>query len=343
MNPAERTVDLQGKRVLVFIVAYNAETTIEKVLSRIPASLHTPDVEVLIIDDSSKDKTFQNGLRFQQQTAAFKITILRTPRNQGYGGNQKLGYRYAIDNGFDIVALVHGDGQYAPEKLPALLEPLVRGEADAVFGSRMIDKQAARAGGMPAYKWLGNQVLTHFQNAMLGTALSEFHSGYRLYSTAALAQAKLERAMLYEADLSAADLSGANLTEAKMQKARLVRARLDGAHMPEAILTGARLDEASLRGANLSAANLVEVTLRRANLEGANLNNAGLVDAVLREANLKGANLSEADLFGADLSGANLTGADLSEARLSRAILTGAVLDGANLKGALMPDGSVHP
>ena len=192
LEPTER-IDLHGKRVLVFIVAYNAETTIEKVLSRIPASLHTPDVEVLIIDDSSKDQTFAHSLRFQQQSSAFKIAILRTPRNQGYGGNQKLGYRYAIDNGFDIVALVHGDGQYAPEKLPALLGPLVRGEADAVFGSRMIDKAAARAGGMPAYKWIGNQVLTTFQNQLLGTSLSEFHTGYRLYSTAALAQVPFEK------------------------------------------------------------------------------------------------------------------------------------------------------
>jgi glycosyltransferase involved in cell wall biosynthesis len=69
--------------------------------------------------------------------------------NQGYGGNQKLGYRYAIDHGFDIVALIHGDGQYAPEKLPVLLEPFIKGEADAVFGSRMINKQDALAGGMP--------------------------------------------------------------------------------------------------------------------------------------------------------------------------------------------------
>ena len=192
LHPQE-LFDLRGKRVLVFIVAYNAETTIEKVLSRIPASLHQPGVEVLIIDDSSTDQTFAHSLRFQQQSSAFKITILRTPRNQGYGGNQKLGYRYAIDNGFDIVALVHGDGQYAPEKLPALLGPLVSGEADAVFGSRMIDKAAARAGGMPAYKWIGNQVLTNFQNRLLGTELSEFHTGYRLYSTAALARVPFEK------------------------------------------------------------------------------------------------------------------------------------------------------
>ena len=153
-------LDLFGKRVLIFIVAYNAETTIEKVLRRIPASLHSDDVEVLIIDDSSKDNTFRNGLRCQQRASGFKITVLRTPENQGYGGNQKLGYRYAIDNGFDIVALLHGDGQYAPEKLPALLGPLVKGEADAVLGSRMIDKRAARRGGMPVYKWIGNQILT---------------------------------------------------------------------------------------------------------------------------------------------------------------------------------------
>src|SRR5256714_10504281 len=186
-------INLDRKRLLIFIVAYNAQTTIEKVLTRIPASLHSDNVEVLIIDDSSQDDTFVNGLRYQQRSSAFKITVLTTPENQGYGGNQKLGYRYAIDNGFDIVALVHGDGQYAPEKLPALIAPLAANEADAVFGSRMIDKKAARQGGMPAYKWIGNQILTAFQNRMLGTALSEFHSGYRLYSTAALAQVPFEK------------------------------------------------------------------------------------------------------------------------------------------------------
>jgi glycosyltransferase involved in cell wall biosynthesis len=186
-------VDLGGKRLLIFIVAYNAETTIEKVLGRIPGSLQSEDVEILIIDDSSKDDTFLNGLRYQQGNSAFKITVLRTPENQGYGGNQKLGYRYAIDHGFDIVALVHGDGQYAPEKLPALVGPLVRNEADAVLASRMIDKGAARRGGMPLYKWIGNQVLTAFQNWMLGTKLSEFHTGYRFYSTAALAQIPFEK------------------------------------------------------------------------------------------------------------------------------------------------------
>ncbi|HZE58062.1 MAG TPA: bifunctional glycosyltransferase/class I SAM-dependent methyltransferase [Chthoniobacterales bacterium] len=191
LEPAR--INLGRKRLLIFIVAYNAQTTIEKVLSRIPRTLRGDNVEVLIIDDSSQDDTFGNGLRYQQRDSAFKITVLRTPENQGYGGNQKLGYRYAIDNGFDIVALIHGDGQYAPEKLPELIAPLINEEADAVFGSRMIDKKAARQGGMPFYKWIGNQILTVFQNRMLRTTLSEFHSGYRLYSTAALAQIPFEK------------------------------------------------------------------------------------------------------------------------------------------------------
>ncbi len=187
------TVSLGGKRLLIFIVAYNAEKTVEKVLSRIPACLRSTAVEVLIIDDSSPDATFEAGIRYQQASCPFKLTVLRTPANQGYGGNQKLGYRYAIDNGFDVVALVHGDGQYAPEKLPELLQPFIRDQADAVFGSRMLDPRAARAGGMPLYKWVGNKILTRFQNAMLRTALSEFHSGYRLYSTRALSQIPFER------------------------------------------------------------------------------------------------------------------------------------------------------
>ena len=88
---------------------------------------------------------------------------------------------------------MHGDGQYAPEKLPVLVEPFLDDEADAVFGSRMINKQDALKGGMPLYKWVGNQVLTTFQNAMLGSHLSEFHSGYRLYSTKALRRIPFER------------------------------------------------------------------------------------------------------------------------------------------------------
>ena len=112
---------------------------------------------------------------------------MRQPRNLGYGGNQKSGYRWAIDHGLDVVVLLHGDGQYAPEVIEDLVAPLVEGSADAVFGSRMLTKGAARAGGMPLYKFVGNRILTTVQNALVGLRLSEWHSGYRAYRVDALA------------------------------------------------------------------------------------------------------------------------------------------------------------
>jgi glycosyltransferase involved in cell wall biosynthesis len=152
---------LPRRRLLVFIVAYNAETTIARTLTRIPATLLDQlDVEVLVIDDASSDRTFESGVDVRGEHGfPFKLTVLVNPVNQGYGGNQKLGFHYAIEHGFDFVALVHGDGQYAPECLPALIAPLASGQADAVFGSRMMEKRGALAGGMPLYKFLGNKVL----------------------------------------------------------------------------------------------------------------------------------------------------------------------------------------
>jgi len=108
-------------------------------------------------------------------------------------GNQKIGYHYAIEQGFDFVALLHWDGQYAAELLPSLVEPLRTGEADAVFGSRMIKPRDALKGGMPLYKFVGNRILTVAQNWMLGTRLSEFHSGYRVYAVDALKSIPFER------------------------------------------------------------------------------------------------------------------------------------------------------
>ena len=107
------------QRLLVFIVAYNAEKTIQQTLGRIPARLlHDYDVEVLVIDDSSTDRTFDRGeLLRRDETLPFALTVLFNPENQGYGGNQKIGFHYAIQRGFDFVALIHGDGQYAPECL----------------------------------------------------------------------------------------------------------------------------------------------------------------------------------------------------------------------------------
>jgi len=176
-------------KILIFIVAYNAEKTIESVLRRIPESMSQYDTEVLIIDDASSDRTWECAQQFKKTASfPFKLNVLVNPINQGYGGNQKIGFLYAIQNGFDLVALVHGDGQYAPEALPMLVKPIVDGEADAVFGSRMMTALGALNGGMPLYKYVGNRILTAFQNVVLQSSLSEFHTGYRLYSTKALAR-----------------------------------------------------------------------------------------------------------------------------------------------------------
>jgi glycosyltransferase involved in cell wall biosynthesis/SAM-dependent methyltransferase len=181
-------------RLLILIVAYNAEKTISQVLARVPHQLGEEyDVEVLVLDDSSQDRTFEQTRDTQKEGALpFPLHVLFNPVNQGYGGNQKIGYHFAIERGFDFVALVHGDGQYAPECLPDLVRPLREGRADAVFGSRMLEKGGARRGGMPLYKFVGNRILSWFQNHMLGASLSEFHSGYRVYSVAALAKVPFE-------------------------------------------------------------------------------------------------------------------------------------------------------
>lgn len=179
----------QGRRqrLLVFVIAYYAESTLKSVLERIPSIVFDRyDCEILIVDDASTDRTAEIGRQYQQAHPHIRMTVLRNEYNQGYGGNQKVGYRFAVAEGFDFVAMVHGDGQYAPEELPNLVAPLARGEADAVFGSRMMTRFGALKGGMPVYKFVGNRILSAVQNALLGTRFTEFHSGYRVYSVKAL-------------------------------------------------------------------------------------------------------------------------------------------------------------
>lgn len=176
---AGRGTDL---RVGVLVVAYNASTTLRRTLDRLPAAFAETLDHVIVCDDASADDTYEIGVRFSQ-TSPFPVTVVRNERNLGYGGNQKVGYQWAIEHGLDVVVLLHGDGQYAPEQIEDLVAPLVSGEADAVFGSRMLEKGRARAGGMPAYKFVGNKILTQVQNTLTGLDLSEWHSGYRAYRT----------------------------------------------------------------------------------------------------------------------------------------------------------------
>lgn len=177
-----------NQKLLIFIVAYNAKDHIEGVLDRIPQAIwdrSACESDVLIIDDCSKDNTAEVARTYAARTNR-AITIQRNEVNQGYGGNQKLGYQYAIDHGYDLVVLLHGDGQYDPTLVLKLAEPVLEGEADVVIGSRMMNKRNALKGGMPMYKFVANIILTTTQNFILGVRLSEFHSGYRVYATKAL-------------------------------------------------------------------------------------------------------------------------------------------------------------
>jgi glycosyltransferase involved in cell wall biosynthesis len=188
-NKSESVSEPQDKKVLIFIVCYNAEKSIESVLDRIPQEIWANRrfrTEVLIIDDQSPDRTFYIAEDYSRRHPERKLTVLYNPKNQGYGGNQKVGYCYAIRKGFDAVVLLHGDGQYAPEYLGEMIQPIVTGQADVVFGSRMIRPLQALKGRMPLYKWIGNQILTFIQNRIMKSDLSEFHTGYRAYSAAAL-------------------------------------------------------------------------------------------------------------------------------------------------------------
>lgn len=177
---------LQREKVAIFIVAFQAERFIASVLDRIPARLRDLFAEILVIDDSSSDGTVATAREAGERLGFTNVTVLRTPFNRGYGGNQKLGYLHAVKQGYDYVVLLHGDGQYAPEYLPQIVNALGERKPGALIASRMINRRDALRGGMPLYKWLGNQVLTAIENRMLGSHLSEFHSGYRAYSVEAL-------------------------------------------------------------------------------------------------------------------------------------------------------------
>jgi glycosyltransferase involved in cell wall biosynthesis len=182
-----------GKRIGIFIVAYNALTTLSKVLKRITPEVWKNVEQVVVFDDASQDATYELAVGIQTMTKLPKLRVLKHPKNLGYGGNQKAGYKYFIEQGFDVVVLLHGDGQYAPELLSHMYAPLVRGESDAVFGSRMMKEFGGPLkGGMPFYKYAGNRALTIFENHALGLNLTEFHSGYRAYNLHALAQIHLD-------------------------------------------------------------------------------------------------------------------------------------------------------
>jgi SAM-dependent methyltransferase len=176
-------------RVLIFIIAFNDEAQIRKVLEKIPGSMFTDySCEILLIVDSSEDHTFEIAHQYQLTHGLEYLKVLYNPVGQGYGGNQKLGYEYAVQNNFDVIVLLHGGDQYPPEEMGKLVSPVARGEADMVIGSRFMSSRKTQSGGMPLYKRLGNKFLTRMQNRMLKTRFTDLHSGYRAFSVKAISE-----------------------------------------------------------------------------------------------------------------------------------------------------------
>jgi len=181
----------KSERIGVVVVAYNAASTLSAVLDRLPESFRRRVTEVVVCDDASSDCTFMVGTEYQKSTD-LPLTVIRRPQNLGYGGNQKAAYRWAIEQGLDIVVLLHGDGQYAPEVIEDIITPFGETQCDAVFGSRMMEEGSARLGGMPLYKYVGNRILSRFSNSVTGMTLTEWHSGYRAYRVDALKDVPFE-------------------------------------------------------------------------------------------------------------------------------------------------------
>jgi glycosyltransferase involved in cell wall biosynthesis len=163
---------LHEKKVVAVLPAYNAERTLVATYDDIPKDWVD---EILLVDDVSRDKTVELA-------RTLPIRVVVHPKNRGYGGNQKTCYRTAMDEmGGEIMVMVHPDHQYDPKIIPQLVEPLLRGDSDAVFGSRMLGGRPIE-GGMPKWKYFGNLFLTGIENAIFYIFLSEYHSGFRAYS-----------------------------------------------------------------------------------------------------------------------------------------------------------------
>lgn len=165
------TVQPAAAKVIAVLPAFNAARTLRRTVSDIPAGSVN---EMILVDDASKDAT----VNIARQLG---LKVFVHERNRGYGANQKTCYTEALKTGADIVVMVHPDYQYDPKVIPELIAPIKQGRADAVFGSRMM-KGGALEGGMPVWKHNANVLLTALENVVLGTYLTEYHSGFRAYS-----------------------------------------------------------------------------------------------------------------------------------------------------------------
>jgi glycosyltransferase involved in cell wall biosynthesis len=161
-----------GAKVAVVMPALNAARTIGSQVKAIPREWVD---EVIVVDDGSTDETVGVARKLD-------VTVVWHPHTVGYGGNQKTCYLHALQGDAEVIIMLHPDGQYEAALIPDLIGPIVAGDADLVLGSRMMVPGAARAGGMPLYKRVANRFLTTVENQVMGTRLSDLHTGYRAYS-----------------------------------------------------------------------------------------------------------------------------------------------------------------
>lgn len=161
----------RSKKVVVVMPAYNAEKTLERTLADIPREWVD---DIILVDDASRDGTVELARKLG-------LRVFAHEKNRGYGGNQKTCYTEALKLGGDIMIMIHPDHQYDPRVIPQLVTPLLNGECDAMFGSRMLGGRPLE-GGMPKWKYLANVFLTAFENATFYMYLTEYHSGLRAYS-----------------------------------------------------------------------------------------------------------------------------------------------------------------
>jgi glycosyltransferase involved in cell wall biosynthesis len=171
-DPAAQELAARTAKVIVVMPALNAAATLERIVEEIPRGCVD---EVILVDDKSSDGTLDLARRLP-------IHAIWHPHNVGYGGNQKTCYLEALQRGADVVVMLHPDGQYEPSLIPDLIRPILEDDADLVLGSRLAVRGMALEGGMPRYKYAANRMLTAIENRVLGTDLSEMHTGYRAYS-----------------------------------------------------------------------------------------------------------------------------------------------------------------
>ncbi|MFI5178264.1 MAG: glycosyltransferase family 2 protein [Vicinamibacterales bacterium] len=173
---------IDGRTVVVVMPAYNAERTLERTWREVVAQ---PIVDlIIVVDDASRDATLALARTLD------KVVTCAHPANRGYGANQKTCYRQALDHGAAIVVMIHPDYQYTPKLIPAMAGLVASGLYPCVLGSRILGGQAL-AGGMPWWRYVANRALTLVGNLLLGSKVSEFHTGYRAYSRALLEQLPL--------------------------------------------------------------------------------------------------------------------------------------------------------